>query len=229
MKVAEQLAARVHHCLISSLIETGFAPDTSELASVLEVPTTDIESAMNDLHDRHGLVLHPDRCAPWIIHPFSLSPSHTWVEQGDLGWWAPCMWCALGIAHLAGGNSKIYAVLEGERERVCIEVTADRVSPEDIVVHFPIPVQAAWRNVHHYCSMVLPFESEAAISGWSARHRLPLGQGVPIKQANELARRWYGDHASPHWTKWTPAQATEIFEGAGLKAPFWHLESWHEP
>ena len=33
-----------------------------------------------------------------VEHPFSLSPAATWIQQGEQGWWAPCIWCGFGIA-----------------------------------------------------------------------------------------------------------------------------------
>jgi Alkylmercury lyase len=49
-----------------------------------------------------------------MIHPFSLSPTGTWVQQGEQGWWAPCIWCGFGIAALAGENAVIHARIGAE-------------------------------------------------------------------------------------------------------------------
>jgi hypothetical protein len=46
---------------------------------------------------------------------------------------------------------------------------------------------------------------------------------VPIAQVWALARVWYGQHRSPTWRKWTPAQAQEIFTRVGLTADFWRI------
>jgi hypothetical protein len=221
---ANSLAPVVHHEIVSSLIETGAAANAEELARRLSVPLIDVEAAYRWLHDNHGLVLHPDCCEPWIVHPFALSPSHVWVESGDRGWWAPCTWCALGIVHLVGGTACIHARIGGEREPIAINMNDGRTTADDLLVHFALPVRAAWDNVHHYCAMVLPFRSRTDITRWSRRHRLPLGEAVPVAQASDLARHWYGQHHARNWTKWTPLQAAAIFQRVGLTGPFWAIE-----
>jgi hypothetical protein len=94
---------------------------------------------------------------------------------------------------------------------------------EDVVVHFAIPPSKAWNNVHAHCSMVLPFHSRAEIAGWSQKHRLPLGEAVPLHQVAALARVWYGSHASPEWHKWSVEEAQSFFHEVGLLSDFWNL------
>jgi len=220
----QALATAAHYELIGSLIRTGAVCGSEELAHRLSVSVTDIEVAYHWLHENHGLVLHPDHCEPWVVHPFSLSPTHTWVESQELGWWAPCMWCGLGIIHLAGGTGSIHTRLGGEREPINFDIKQGRINPADLMVHFALPVRTAWNNVHHYCAMVLPFRSSAEIERWSTRHGLPQGKAIPIKQLSDLAYHWYGQHAVRGWKKWTRQQAEEIFRRVGLTEPFWHLE-----
>lgn len=220
----EELASAVHHALINSLIDSGAAPQVDDLAPQLTVSKAEAESALRWLNDNHGLVLHPDRCDPWIVHPFALSPTHTWVQSGDHGWWAPCMWCALGIIHLVGGSGCIHTRLGGECESIDINIENGKPVSEQLWVHFALPIHSAWNNVHHYCAMVLPFRTPTQVRQWSERHRLPLGEVVPIVQVSELARLWYGQHAAKNWKKWTGAQAAEIFQRVGLTAPFWRIE-----
>src|SRR5258708_19023388 len=96
--------AEVHHAFIDQLRRTGRAPSRHEVSAALARPVNDIEQALRRLSASHGVVLHPHVCEPWVIHPFSVSPTATWVQQGERGWWAPCIWCGFGIAALAGGN-----------------------------------------------------------------------------------------------------------------------------
>ncbi len=217
------LQSAVHHGLIKSLLATGAACNADELARELSVSAMDVEATYRWLHENHGLVLHPDFCEPWVVHPFSLSPTHTWVECEERGWWAPCMWCALGIVHLAGGTGCVHTRLGGEREPVAIDVAGGVVTPAELVVHFALPVRSAWHNVHHFCAMVLPFRSHADIAEWSTRHRVPEGEAVPIDTVSALAREWYGQHDARDWTKWTAEQASDIFARVGLTGPFWDL------
>src|SRR5581483_6199902 len=179
-----------------------------------------------DLAAIHGVVLHPHVCEPWIVHPFSLTPTLNWIESERASWWAPCVWCALGVAALAGGRVGIHTRFGAEGEALMIEVN-DGV-PEDVenvFVHFAVPPARAWDNVHQHCSLVLPFHSADDVRGWCERHGQSMGEVVPLIQVARLARLWYGRHADPDWRKWSIAEAQDIFTQAGLTSGFWRLES----
>lgn len=215
---------RVHHQILSSFLERGYAPTLDELSAALASPAHDIEQSLRRLHEGHGLVLHPGSHEIWIAHPFSSSPTSVWITAGARGWWAPCMWCAAGIITLAGApRATIHARYGGEREALVIDVQDGQSPPSDLLVHFAIPPRDAWSNVSHWCSTVLPFRSARDVDGWSERHRLPRGAVVPWSQVLALGRSWYGKHLDEDWRKWTLREAQTIFEGAGLRGEFWQL------
>lgn len=210
------LEKRLHHAVIEAVI-SGVPRDPASLAAQLRATLVDVEQALQRLADAHALVLHPGSHDVWVAHPFSCSPTATWVAIGDRGWWAPCMWCAFGIATLVRGDVVVNTRIGGEAEAV--EITA----ASELLVHFAIPPRAAWNNVIHYCSTVLPFRTAADIDAWSARHRLPRGEAVPVAQVVTLAQRWYGRHRDPEWVKWSTREAQQIFEEVGLTGAFWQL------
>src|ERR1700744_5705152 len=39
--------------------------------------------AFKRLEASHSLICHPGHTAPWVIHPFSLSPTATWCRLGN--------------------------------------------------------------------------------------------------------------------------------------------------
>lgn len=207
--------ARVHHEILQGFVERGHPPRLPGEA----------HPALRQLEAEHGVVLHPGTTEVWIAHPFSASPTAVWVERrgADRGWWAPCLWCAMGIVALAAPDATIHVRFGGEAEAVAIHVEgAARVAPE-AWVHFPIPLRDAWSNVVHFCASVLPFRSEADVAAWSQRHDLPRGAVVPLGQVLELARAWYGNHLAPDWRKWTVAEAQQIFTRVGLVGAHWQL------
>jgi hypothetical protein len=219
-----KLESAIHHYLVRGLIDDGFAPDIARLQELVKVDAAPVREVLKRLEASHSVVCHPGCAAPWVVHPFSLSPTATWVQSGQRGWWAPCIWCALGIATLVGGNVVIHSRIGGEAEDLNFHVGDGLVREDNIVMHFAVPLRRAWDNVHHYCATVLPFRSEGDIDAWSRRHAIPKGAVVPIVQVAELARLWYGKHADRDWKKWSVAQAREIFEQVGLTGPFWDLE-----
>ncbi len=220
----EPLLSRLHYELIRGLIEDCACPTNSDLAHRMKLPPARVEELLRSLSDIHGVVLHPHACEPWIVHPFSLTPTLHWIESRRGGWWAPCVWCALGVASLVGGEVYVHTRFAAEAEPLAIPVVDGQpVGLEDVHVHFAIPPARAWDNVHQHCSLVLPFRSAEAIQQWCNRHRLPHGQAVPLHQVARLATIWYGSHAAPNWHKWTVAEAQYIFDRAGLRSDFWDL------
>ncbi len=215
----------VHYKLIQSFIDTGSCPNRSELAEHLDISVARIEQLLSELSEIHGIVLHPHICEPWVVHPFSTTPTAHWVQGPKTSWWAPCIWCALGIATLVEGEVQIHTRIGAEGEPLVIRAIRGRlVGLEDVRVHFAIPPARAWQNVHQHCSMVLPFRLGRDIDAWCARHQLPRGEDIPLHQVAQLAQAWYGKYADTNWHKWTIAEAQEIFQRSGLVSPFWDLE-----
>lgn len=221
MSITESDLARLHYEMVHGLLAEGVCPSNRRLAELLQI---DVEEHLHALAGIHGVVLHPHVCAPWVLHPFSLTPTLNYVENGKKGWWAPCVWCAFGVAALAGGEAAIHTRIGAEATPVVIRVKdSEPVDGRDLWVHFAIPPVRAWDNVHQHCSMVLPFRTRAEIADWCSRHGLPQGEPVPMDKVAALARVWYGRHADSDWRKWTVAEAEEIFRGVGLTSEFWSL------
>ena len=138
-------------------------------------------------------------------------------DRGVRGWWAPCVWCAMGIVALAAPDATIHARYGGEGEAAMLDARSDAC------VHFPIPARDAWNNVAYWCATVQPFRRAEDVPAWCTRHALPHGAVVPIAQVAALGRAWYGRHAARDWRKWTVAEARAIFDGVGLVGPHWEL------
>jgi len=224
MGTHESSLSRLHCEMVRGLIDEGACPANPELTRRMGVPQAALENLLRDLAAIHGVVLHPHVCEPWIVHPFSLTPTLNWIEGPKRGWWAPCIWCAFGVAVLAGGEALLHTRYGAETEPLAIPIVDGRPagSPE-VVVHFAIPPARAWDNVHQHCSMVLPFRSQDDIAAWCLRHGLPRGEAVPLEKVASLARAWYGSHAEPGWHKWSVEEAQQIFQRAGLQSGFWNL------
>ena len=79
-------------------------------------------------------------------------------------------------------------------------------------MHFAIPPNRAWQNVHQHCSMVLAFRSREDTLAWCDRQRSTHGEDVPLHEVAQFARTWYGTHANENWHKWTIAEAQAIFD-----------------
>jgi Alkylmercury lyase len=221
--VTADIETAVHYRYVEPLLATGRIPTADEVAQRLAVPVAEVRRALQGLAKNHGVVLHEHVCEPWVIHPFSATPTATWVESGDRGCWATCMWCACGVATLVGGNATIHTRIGGEAEDIDIHVEKGRVWETDLWVHFAVPPRKAWDCIHHFCATVLPFHSPTDVRTWSDRHGIPMGAVAPISQVMDLGREWYARHADPDWRKWSVREAAEIFRKVGLVGDFWEI------
>jgi hypothetical protein len=195
------------------------------LAERIGTTPTDVEKLLDELASIHGVVLHPHARVPWVVHPFSLTPTINWITAKTGSWWAPCIWCAFGVAVLVGGAVRIHTRYGAEAEPLVIDVIDGSPAKDDVVVHFAIPPARAWDNVHQHCSLVLPFHSTEDIRDWCKRYGIEMGEAVSLSKVSELARAWYGSHASPDWRKWSIGEAEDIFTRVGLTSEFWRLDN----
>jgi hypothetical protein len=218
-----ELDGAVHRALLVSFIERGRPDSVDELARALRSDVRRVADALTRLEASHGVVLHPGTVEPWLVHPFSSTPTLFFVESPDRGWWAPCIWCALGIAVLVRNPVGITTILGGETEACRIRYDGGAVEPPGLVAHFPVPVAQAWDNVHRHCALTLVFANGASIGPWCERHGVPAGEILALEQVARLARIWYGDHLAPDWRKPTASEARARLERAGLTSSHWHV------
>jgi Alkylmercury lyase len=212
---------QVRGALTRSIAELGYAPPNASLAAMLSCSEQAVDRALLALHDAHALLLHPGTTTPWVVHPFALSPGSCWVEVGERGWWANCLYCALGIAAAVGSDAQIVTRIGGERETVVVQVRRGVVEERDLLFHLSTPPRLWWDNVIHACASFQPFRSEADIDLWCARHALPKGAVVPLPQLWDFARDWYGSYLQEPWHKRSAEEAAALFRRHGFTSPFW--------
>lgn len=223
------LDSAIHRAVLLGFLDRGHAPRLPDLAHATGASHDAVRASLERLHANHGLVLHPDSHDVWVAHPFTSTPSNFYVEPLDdaaagRGWWASCIWCALGIASLAARPVRLHTRLGAEHAPATIEVRDDHIQPRGLVAHFPIPVARAWSNVHHFCGSTLVFDAAADINAWCVRHGFDKGDIVPLDTLARFARAWYGGHLSPTWRKPTVAEARQMIHEAGLTGPTWDLQ-----
>lgn len=209
--------------LARSIAERGHAPPIGELAEAAGLTVDAAESALGRLHDAHALLLHPHRCEPWVVHPFSLSPGSCWVETPGHGYWANCLYCAFGIAAAMRIDARIATRLGGEDRPASFRVAGGRLLDTQGVFHLAIPARHWWDNVIHACATFQPFASESEVEPWCARHALPRGHVMSLEALWRFASDWYGNCLDPLWRKRSPAEVRALFDAHKLTGDFW---SW---
>jgi hypothetical protein len=145
--VDEAVLGQLHYELIRGLLQRSACPTNSELAATVGRSESDVQSLLRDPGAIHGVVLHPHVCEPWILHPFSLTPALDWIAGETGSWWALRLWCALGVAVLAGGRTRVHTRLGAEAEPPVLKVIdSEPEDGSDVWVHFAIPPARAWER-----------------------------------------------------------------------------------
>ncbi len=217
------LNSNLHYAIIKHIIDTGFAPKICDLANTLKLSESNITTALKDLQDYHGVVLHPKSNEIWVIHPFSLAPTNFLVTSASGEWWGNCAWCSLGVAILLNQDVTITTTIGANDRQVSIKIRDGKIIDPNYYIHFPIPMQNAWDNVIYTCSTMLLFENENQIDNWCHRHNFPKGDVQPISRIWEFSKVWYGNHLNTNWKKWTSEEAVKIFDEFKLKSDTWKI------
>lgn len=137
---------RIRHEVYRSFVERGHPPVAAEIGLSLESPTHEVEEALHRLADAHALVLAPGTPYVWLANPFSALPSPYRVRARERDWWGICIWDALGIIALLGGDGRVDCRCPDCSEEMQVEVRDGRVSGEGIV-HFAVPAAHWWDDI----------------------------------------------------------------------------------
>ena len=212
--------------LTRMIADAGRAPSNAELAAAAGVDESAIEASLRRLHDTHSLLLHPHRCAPWVVHPFALSAGTCWVDTGEhlgpeRGSWANCLYCAFGIVAATGRNAVVTTCYGGERIATAWRIHEGRLLDDHGVFHLSPPPAQWWDNVIFACASFQPFKRVEDIDDWCERHGMPRGATMSLEALWHFASDWYGDYIRAPWRKRSREQVRELFERHGLIGPFW--------
>ena len=214
--------------LTRMIAERGHAPSNAELAAAAGVDVASAEASLQRLHDTHSLLLHPHKCAPWVVHPFALSAGSCWVDVGayrgpELGYWANCLWCAFGIVAATGKKAVVATQYGGERITAAWRFSEGELLDPHGIFHLSTPAARWWDNVIFACASFQPFKREADVDSWCERHAMPRGAVMTVEALWNFARDWYGDYLREPWRKRSPGQVRALFERHGLTGPFWQI------
>jgi hypothetical protein len=201
----------------------GHAPSLEAIAEEAGSNAAEVGPALERLHEAHALQLHPGSQRPWVVHPFALAPGSCWVATSSKGYWANCLYCALGIAAALRSDAIITTRFGGEADTVIYTVRDGELVDPQGIFHLSTPVTRWWDNVIFACSSFQPFRDEDEIDSWCLRHDLPRGAVMTMPQLWAFAREWYGHYLERPWKKRRPEEAAALFARHGLHGPFWSI------
>lgn len=140
--------AAVRIALFARFAALGRLPSRSEVADAAGVAETDVAAAYRALAADRVIVLAPGTDDPWMVNPFSATPTPFRAEAGGRAYWANCIWDALGVVAMLGGTGAVRTPCPDCGEPIHVEVEDGRLAAEPgLVVHFAVPAAQWWENI----------------------------------------------------------------------------------
>jgi hypothetical protein len=93
------------------------------------------------------LVLQPDSGEVLMASPFSAVPTAYRVEAGEQGWWANCIWDALGVCAMIRSDATVLTSCPDCGEAMSLTVEAGELLPAPGIVHFAVPAARWWKDI----------------------------------------------------------------------------------
>ena len=125
----------------------GRAPVPAEIAQDLGLSQAAVEDALRRLADDHALVLAPGTPYIWMANPLSALPTPYSVMTRGRTWFANCIWDALGVIAMFGGDGVAATWCADCGDRLTVEVADDAVVAGEGVVHFAVPAAQWWDDI----------------------------------------------------------------------------------
>ncbi len=128
-------------------LESGRPPYAAESAAALSVTPAEVEAGLRRLHDAHVIVLAPGTSYVWLANPLSALPTAFVATVDGHERYAPCVWDALGIVAMLGGNGEVSTLCPDCGKGLRLEVSDGSLRPVDYVVHYVVPARRWWDDI----------------------------------------------------------------------------------
>lgn len=128
-------------------VDQGRAPVAAEVAELVGAEQSAVEDSLRRLADQHVLVLAAGTPYIWMANPLSAVPTPFSVEAAGRAWFGNCIWDALGVVAMLGGNGRVKTWCPDCGERLEVEVAGDRLKSGEGVAHFAVPAAAWWDDI----------------------------------------------------------------------------------
>lgn len=150
MTVDEGFITRIRLEVLAMTARSGQVPDAEAVGRSLGVPWGDVFEAFRRLAEAHVYVAEPgDPSRLRMANPYSATPTPFRVEVGQRSYFGNCVWDALGIVSLLGGEGRVITSCPDCQEPLEQRVVGRRLVPNEGVVHFSVPARHWWDDIIH--------------------------------------------------------------------------------
>ncbi len=142
------LLVRVRLAVLERTIASGQVPTAGEIAAELDMPIAMVQEAYAKLGEGHVFVCEPDDPSRLrMANPFSAVPTAFKVSARGGSYYGNCVWDALGIVSLLGGEGLVETSCPDCSEPLSLRVTGGKLVESGGVVHFSVPARRWWDDI----------------------------------------------------------------------------------
>jgi len=143
-----ELVNEVRLHVLRTTIDTTIVPSAPETAAALGISGEQGIEAYRQLGDGHVYVLEPrDPTRLRMANPFSAVPTAFRVEAGGKSYYGNCVWDALGVVSLMGGNGQVKTGCPDCGEALTLVIAGRELVRKEGVVHFTVPAAHWWDDI----------------------------------------------------------------------------------
>ena len=141
-------AVRMH--IYRYFVQTGRPPDAWATSAATNLSQEEVEAAFQRLADGHVIVLEPGTLTIRMANPLSAVETPFRVSAGGAGYFGNCIWDALGVIAMLGGEGSVQTACGCCEEPMRLTArNFELQSPPDGVVHFAVPARKWWDDIIH--------------------------------------------------------------------------------
>ena len=142
------ILVRVRLAVLERTIASGQVPTAGEIASELDLPLAAAQEAFLKLGEGHVFVCEPgDPSRLRMANPFSAVPTPFRVSARGGSYHGNCVWDALGIVSLLGGEGTVETTCPDCSEPLRLRVSDGKLVEAAGVVHFGMPARHWWDDI----------------------------------------------------------------------------------
>jgi hypothetical protein len=142
------ILVRVRLAVLERTIASGQVPTAGEIAAELDLPVAMVQEAYAKLGEAHVFVCEPgDPSRLRMANPFSAVPTAFRVSARGGSYYGNCVWDALGIVTLLGGEGAVETSCPDCSEPLQLSVSDGKLVESEGVVHFGVPARHWWDDI----------------------------------------------------------------------------------
>lgn len=145
--MTEHFDTHVRLELYREFVRTTEPPTTKRIAELMQVPTSDVQAALERLAAAKVIVLQPESREILMANPLCAVPTPYRVRAQDRSYFGSCVWDALGVIAMLQCDAVLDASCACCGEAMTIVVNGGHPAPAHGTIHFAVPAKRWWENI----------------------------------------------------------------------------------